>query len=142
MDGVRGLPNGSSAYFMPRGGNGVIVSINFNSEPHPGEKVLKVNVSASNQGNFAYNSSRPDLQMLWGTFDVQWDHRSGQRFPLPADWTNLAPGQTRQTTVEIPLPAATGDYSVFAILNFYQNEKNDQGGLGSVYSDSKLLRVP
>jgi hypothetical protein len=142
LNGAMGLSNGSSTYFMPRGANGVIVSINFNSQPDPSQKVLKLNMSVINQGNSAYSSSQPSLQMLWGTFDVQWDHRSGKKFPLPADWKSLAPGQTLQTTVEIPLPDAPGDYSVFAILNFFQNEGNGPVGLGSVYSDSKLLRMP
>jgi hypothetical protein len=121
----------------------VILSINFNSEPAPAEKLLKVNVSVNNQGNIAYSGARPEPQVLWGTFDVQWDRRSGKTFPLSTEWANLAPGQTLQTTVEIPLPEASGDYSVFALFSLFQKEKTDQlVGLGSVCSDSKLLRMP
>jgi hypothetical protein len=81
--------------------------------------------------------------MYWGTFDVQWQHRSSKTFTLPAEWANIAPGQTLHTTVEIPLPEVAGDYSVFAIFNLFKNEKDDHlAGQGSGYSDSKLLRVP
>lgn len=144
MSGGWDLRNGFRSRFMSRGQNGigVIVSIDFNTKPDPSQKSLKVNVSVTNSGSAPYRGFRPEIELLWGTFDVQWQHRSHKTFALPAGWANIAPGQTLQTTVEIPLPAAAGDYSVFATLNVFQSESgNYLVGQGSVYSDSRLLRV-
>jgi hypothetical protein len=121
----------------------MVVNINFNSSYNPSDKPLKVIVSVTNNGIAPYRGFRPEIELLWKTFDVQWHQRSHKTFKLPADWANIAPGQTLQTTVEIALPATAGDYSVFAVFNLFQNEKDDYlVGHGSVYSDSKLLRLP
>jgi hypothetical protein len=145
MNGGWELPNGFRARFLSRGQNGVavVVNIDFNSKPDPSEKLLKLKVSATNSASVPFSGFRPEVEVLWGTFDVQWQHRSHKTFKLPAEWANIAPGQTLQTTVEIPLPGPRGDYSVFATLNLFQNEKDDYlVRPGSVYSDSKLLHVP
>ncbi len=136
------LPNGFRSKFMARGQDGIAVSIDFNPKPDPAERLLKVKVSVTNSGAIAYRGFRPEVELLWGTFYVQWQRRSGKTFKLPADWADIAPGQTLQTTVEIPLPASAGDYSVFATLHVFQNEKDDYlVGVGGGYSDSKLLHV-
>jgi hypothetical protein len=145
MGGGWDLPNGIRSKFMSRGQNGigVLVNINFNAKPDPSDKFLKISVSATNSGAVAYSGFRPEIEVLWGTFDVQWQRRSHQRFPLPDEWASIVPGQTLRTTVEIPVPAAAGDYSVFATLNVFQNKSDDYlAGHGSVYSDSKLLCLP
>jgi hypothetical protein len=135
--------NGLRAIFMPRGQNvGVDINIDFNSQSDPAQKLLKVKLSITNGGSSAYVGFRPEVELHWGTFDVQWQHRSHKTFPLPAEWANIAPGQTLQTTVEIPLPEVAGDYSVFATFDLFENEKGDNLGDGSGYSDSKLLHVP
>jgi len=139
------LPNGFRSKFLSRGQNGigVIVNIDFDPKPDPAEKLLKVKVSVTNSGRNPYTGFRPEVELHWGTLDAQWQRRSHKTFKLPAEWRNIAPGQTLQTEVEIPSPGATGDYSVFATLNLFQNAKDNYlAGTGSVYSDSKLLHVP
>ncbi len=101
-------------------------------------------VTATNNGTSTYSGYRPEVELYWGTFDVQWEHRSHKAFALPADWAKMSPGQSRQKVVELPLPAA-GDYSVFATLDVFRNEKGENlylVGAGSGHSDAKLLHVP
>jgi hypothetical protein len=145
LSGGWALPNGFRSKFMSRGQNGVgvVVNIDFNSQPNPTDKLLQVNVSVTNSGSRPYGGFRPEIELLWGTFEVQWQHRAHKTFALPAEWAKIEPGQMLHTIVEFPLPETAGVYSVFATFNVFQNEENSLLiGHGSVYSDSKLLRVP
>lgn len=145
MAGGWGSSNGFRSNFMSReqSGTGVILQLDFASKLVPSDKVVKVLVTASNNGSAVYSGSRPELELHWGTFDIQWQHRFSKTFKLPFEWANIAPGQTLQTTLSIHRPATAGDYSLFATFNLFQPDRDDYlVGKGAVYSDSKLLRIP
>jgi len=140
-----GGSGGFRSYFMSRGqdGIGVLLRIDLANAVASSDRKVNLVVTASNTGSAAYSGVRPEVEFLWGTFDVQWQHRFHKTSKLPPEWANIAPGQTLQTTLSIDLPKVSGDYSLFAILNLFQPEHGEYlVGKGSVYSDSKLLKVP
>jgi len=138
------LPNGFRSKFMSRGNwGGLSLQIDFSNKPDPADKVLKVRVTAANNGTAVYSGFRPRVDVHWGTLDARWASRAHKGFWMPAEWAHLAPGQSLRTTAEIPLPATSGDYSVFATSNLFRNNTDDYlVAPGSVYSDSKLLHIP
>jgi hypothetical protein len=101
---------------------------------------VPVELTCENAGR-AVVAGRPDCQVRWGGFDTPWRRRSRLEVPLPAEWGSIAPGRTLGTTVEIDAPQVAGDDSVFAVLGYFEPAEGGERFRGSVYSDSRLLRV-
>ncbi len=104
------------------------------------DQFLNVTASLTNSSTNVIAGLRPQLEMHWGTFDVQWQGRKCKKFPLPGEWGTIKPGQSLDYSTQIPVPKTPGDYSVFATFFQFKDETTDYGAFSS-YTDSKLLRV-
>jgi hypothetical protein len=107
-----------------------------------GAKSIGIQATVTNSGTSTASGMRPEIEVFWGTFHTPWRRRSTQVMDLPQQWSSFAPGVSRTTTIQIPVPNVSEDYSVFA--NFYlfvDSQGSTLAGDGGVYSNSRLLRV-
>lgn len=138
------FPNGAHSAFQPGTQNGktLDVSLTFNSSPAAADQTLSVTVRVINPTPAPVTGFRPSLMFLWGTLDVNWQSRFTREFPLPPEWSTIPAGKSLETVVEIPLPTAPGDYSLFGTFHhFVARSGNTLAGNGSRYSDSKLFHI-
>jgi hypothetical protein len=141
--GAKGTRNRFWAGFMSRNKNGIVVDIRLPAIRSPFDKDLKVAVAVTNNGTAAFSGYHPELELHWGALDTQQGQRFHQTYSLGMQWANLAPGDSRQTILDMPLPEQSGEYSVFATLQVFRDEQAQRliSG-GCMYSDSRLIRIP
>lgn len=119
---------------------GFSVQIDVPSTASVTNNFLKVTASLTNLSTNVIAGFRPQLEMHWGTLDVQWLYRNCMKFPLPNEWGTIHPGQSLKYEMRIPVPKSPGDYSVFATFDQFKDETSGYGAFGSD-TDSHLLHV-
>lgn len=105
------------------------------------EESVKITAFVKNAGTNLIAGLRPQLTVLCRTFDVQWQNCECHKFSLPGEWSQIGPGQMMNFAVNLPIPKAAGDYSVFATLDLFEDKTTENLAYGSFYTDSKLLHI-
>jgi hypothetical protein len=129
------------ANMFPVGRDGLRLQLSMPGTVPLYAKSVNIDVSLTNVNPSEVTGYRPEIMLLWGTFDTPWRCRSNQTFPLPPAWSKIAAGQTLKTSIEVTPPSVAEDYSFFAVFNLFAKEQGNNLKMGSVYSESHLLRV-
>ncbi len=101
-----------------------------------------VTATLTNSGSVTITGYRPQLRVLYGTFQTHWQRRIHKTVSLPSEWASITPGAMLEYKVQLDNPILSEDYSVFVVYSLHTDPNSASlVGSGSVYSESQLLRV-
>lgn len=136
-----GLPVNLTTEPMPLvDADGIRLELHDLGEYKTGEKI-ELRLTLAGTGGKAVVGFCPELMALWGDHNAVSCDRSCAKMELGERFRTITPGDTHEITMPIKAPANSGEYSLFVVYSLFMDETGDSLAIGSVYSESQLLRT-